>query len=157
MTTPAGVDQERRDAQAVKSRSVLPIAIVASYEDVVRHRYAPWELVYDQMGGIHSRRHGYGQTPKFVVRRIRCDEPANMVAGETVPIPLRTDFDEARRERRKLVEGVADAIIRGNGGEGVNLTVDFDLEREVLDELWKRWREVTADDFLVRSLRAAAQ
>lgn len=146
-----------RELAIVRRRGVLPIAIVATMDDVLGYAHAPWSLVYDSVGQIMSRRHRHGERPKWVVRRIRVDEPQNMVDRASVPIELRDPFDDqqAVRERRNYVADIADRVIRGEGAS-VNLSVDFDLEREVLDELWRRWREVSADGFLTRALEAGA-
>lgn len=153
MTDSREVQIERMKDSAILSRGTLPIAIAARVEDVRSFKYAPWELLQDH-AGIRWRKHAYGGTAKWIVRLIRIDEPMSMVEGSTVPLDQRVEdeWDVQRRERKKVVGQVADRIIN-EGMDGVRLDIDFDLERDVLHELWSRWREVTADGFLLRSLR----
>jgi hypothetical protein len=134
------------------SGSLVPIAIAAPIERVQRYEHAPWELLYDD-AEIRRRRHRHGEQPRHVVRRLRVDAPMDLVEPATVPLDEREHepWEARRRERRTQVEAIAERIIRGDGA-GVNLAVDFDLERSVLDELWRRWREVVADSFLVSAL-----
>lgn len=143
-------------AQAIARRGTLPIAIVAAFDDITKYKNRPWELVYDH-AELRWRKHRHGGSQAWVARHIRCDEPANMVEGLSVPIDERDRSNGANgvRERRNYVAEIAERIIR-EGAPGVRLDVDFDLEREVLDELWQRWREVTADGFLIRALKARA-
>lgn len=135
------------------NRSELPIAI---RRKAGGDAYS-WEFVRDYVGGIHSVRHRYGDEPKYEVRMIRVDEPKDMVAGESVPFEERDrlleEAEQRERERRKRVEALADEIIRkGASHLRSDLGNDFDLEREVLDELWSRWREVAGDRFLLKSV-----
>lgn len=134
-----------------------PIAIVRRADD---DGPRSWMFVYDHVGEIHSRRHRSGEEPKWVVRDIRVDQPRDMVAGESVPLDERDRRDaqevERKRERRREVEKLADGFVRGERNH-YDLRADFQLEREVMDELWSRFREVTGDRFLVAALTARPQ
>jgi hypothetical protein len=132
---------------------VLPIAIAAKVDDLRSYAYQPWELVYDSVSGILRRKHFYGEPQRWVVRRIRVDEPQDMVEPASVPFDKRDDapWETARRRRQEQVAAIANRFVAGDP-PGFALGNDFDLERDVLDELWRRWREVTADGFLTRSL-----
>lgn len=132
-------------------RGTLPIAIACRIAD--RFKYASWELLFDY-AEIARRKQRHGTDPEWIVRRIRCDEPMDMVDPVTVPIPERADeppWETKARLRAARVAEIADTVIR-EGAPGTNLGTDFDLEREVLTELWDRWRVATSDGFLSRAL-----
>jgi hypothetical protein len=129
----------------------LPVGIVRRAED---HSYGAWELVYDY-AIFRGRQHRYGEDPKWAARYIRVDEPLSMLYPASVPLDERDrraeEDAERQRERRALVERWADEIVRGEKNH-LTLRNDFQLEREVMDELWSRFREITGDRFLLNAL-----
>jgi hypothetical protein len=131
--------------------ALLPIGIVRRAED---YSHGAWKLVYDY-AIFRGRQHRYGEDPKWAARYIRVDEPLSMLSGTTVPLDerdrLAEEDAERHREHRALVEKWADEIVRGEK-DHYSLRNDFQLEREVMDELWSRFREITGDRFLLNAL-----
>lgn len=132
-------------------RGDLPIGIIRRAGD---HSYGSWELVYDH-AIFFGRQHRFGEEPKWEGRYIRVDEPLSMLYGASVPFDDRPAEREAaedrERKRRALVDRWADEIVRGEKNH-LDLRTDFQLEREVMDELWRRFREVTGDRFLLNAV-----
>lgn len=131
--------------------ATLPIGIIRRAENT---EFGAWDLVYDYAIFL-NRRHRHGEEPRWVGRYIRIDQPMDMVAAESVPFEERpgreAKSEERQRARRAEVEKWADEFVRGERDHR-ELRDDFQLEREVMDELWSRFREVTGDRFLLAAL-----